>query len=504
MSEINQEKQQKRRPNVLFIIADDQRYGTIHALGNEEIQTPNLDRLVHRGMSLTNAHIPGGTISAICMPSRAMINSGKTLFHLEECGKNIPKEQTTMCQCFLEDGYHTVGIGKWHNGVASYARSFDDGDNIFFGGMWDHWNVPVNDFKKNGEYDKEIHFTPDFTKNEKALKVRAERINAGEHSTDLFSNSAIRYIEEYNDDKPFFMYLSYLAPHDPRTMPEQFQTMYDPDKITLPPNYMEMPGFGYGWAAKGRDENTEAYPRRPEKIRQHIADYYAMISHIDWRIGHIMDALEKKGMMENTIIVFCGDNGLAIGQHGLMGKQNLYEHSVKVPLLISGPGIPADVVDDRYVYLMDVYPTLCQLCGIPIPDTVEGRSFAHFIHDRETPIREELYLAFQARIRGIISGKYKLLEYRTEDLKLSQLFDLENDPWERHNLFDMLGSDVIVAQLREKLFRLRDEWDDESILFGQQYWQQWRQYEEAAVHGVASPMGADMSAQVNSWGTAKK
>lgn len=92
MSEINQEKQQKRRPNVLFIIADDQRYGTIHALGNEEIQTPNLDRLVHRGMSLTNAHIPGGTISAICMPSRAMINSGKTLFHLEECGKNIPKE----------------------------------------------------------------------------------------------------------------------------------------------------------------------------------------------------------------------------------------------------------------------------------------------------------------------------------------------------------------------------------------------------------------------------
>ncbi|MBQ1945954.1 MAG: sulfatase-like hydrolase/transferase, partial [Clostridia bacterium] len=136
----------KKRPNVLFLLTDDQRYGTIHALGNNEIKTPNIDKLVRRGTSFVNAHIPGGTASAVCMPSRAMINSGKTLFHLQECGRNIPEDQVTMGQCFLMNGYHAMESGKWHNGVGSFARSFDAGENIFFGGMWDHWNVPVNDF----------------------------------------------------------------------------------------------------------------------------------------------------------------------------------------------------------------------------------------------------------------------------------------------------------------------------------------------------------------------
>ncbi|MCI8401070.1 MAG: sulfatase-like hydrolase/transferase [Lachnospiraceae bacterium] len=500
----NQNPSQQKRPNVLFLLTDDQRYGTIGALGNEEIKTPNMDRLVRSGTSFINAHIPGGTVSAVCMPSRAMLHSGKTLFHLKECGKNIPEDQVTMCQSFLNAGYHTAGIGKWHNGVASYARSFDNGANIFFGGMWDHWNVPVNDFKPDGIYEKEIQFTPNFTQNEVPVTVRAERIHAGVHSTELFTGSAVKYIEEYGEEQPFFMYLSFLAPHDPRTMPEEFRNMYDPEKISLPPNYLPMPAVTYGWAAKGRDENTESYPRRPEKIRQHIADYYAMISHIDSCIGRVLAALEKRDMLEDTIIVLCGDNGLAIGQHGLMGKQNLYEHSVKVPLVFAGPGVPKDQVNDKYVYLLDIYPTLCEICGIPVPSTVEGRSFAELFTDTQATIREDLYLAFQARIRGVISGKYKLLEYRTQDIKMTQLFDLENDPWERYNLFDMAGTEEIVANLREKLFALRDEWGDETMLFGQQYWQQWRQYEAAEVKGVARPMGGDMRVQVDSWGTAKK
>ena len=149
----------KKRPNVLFLLTDDQRGGTIHALGNDEIKTPNIDRLVQRGTSFVNAHIPGGTASAVCMPSRAMINSGKTLFHLEECGRNIPCDHVTMGQCFLQNGYHAMETGKWHNGIESFARSFDGGENIFFGGMWDHWNVPVNDFDATGRYEKEIqHF----------------------------------------------------------------------------------------------------------------------------------------------------------------------------------------------------------------------------------------------------------------------------------------------------------------------------------------------------------
>ena len=332
----------------------------------------------------------------------------------------------------------------------------------------------------------------------------AERITAGVHSTDLFSGSAVDYIKNYDSDQPFFMYLSFLAPHDPRTMPEEFRNMYDPEKITLPPNFQEMPVVNCGWSNKGRDENTEQYPRRPDAVRKHIADYYAMISHVDYRIGQILDALREKGMLEDTIIVFTGDNGLAVGQHGLMGQQNIYEHSVGVPLVMCGPGIPRNEVREQFVYLLDIYPTLCDLCGMEIPASVDGISFAKMFADPDYVTRPELYLAFQSRIRGVMDERYKLVEYRTEDLKLTQLFDLKNDPWEKNNFYDIAGYEEITARLRQKLFALRDEWEDEFAIFGQQYWQQWRQYDEAAVHGVGRPKGSNMANQVKDWGTDKK
>lgn len=492
-------KSAAKRPNVLFLLADDQRYGTIHALGNDEISTPNLDRLVRRGMSFVNAHIPGGTTSAVCMPSRAMINSGKYVFALEECGKNIPAEHVTMGEAFLSGGYRCFETGKWHNGTASFARSFDCGDNIFFGGMWDHWNVPVSDFRPDGVYDNLINFTPNFSANQEPVKVIADRIPAGCHSTELFSGSACRFIEDYQGDEPFFMYVSFLAPHDPRTMPEEFKNMYDAEKISLPPNFQSMPSFDYGWNAKGRDETVEAYPREEGKIRQHIADYYAMISHIDYQVGKIVQALEDKGILDDTIIVYTGDNGLAIGQHGLMGKQNIFEHSVKVPLVMCGPGIPADAVSESFVYLLDIYPTLCELCGIAIPGSVDGISFAPMFADAAHVTRDELYLVFQARIRGIISGKYKMLEYRSEQLKLTQLFDLESDPWEMHNLAGTAGTEELMAHLRERMAYYRDLWKEEDNRFGQLYWQQYRQYEQAEVHGVPGPKGANMKNQINDW-----
>ncbi|MDO5001313.1 MAG: sulfatase-like hydrolase/transferase, partial [Eubacteriales bacterium] len=302
----------------------------------------------------------------------------------------------------------------------------------------------------------------------------------------------------------FFMYLSFLAPHDPRTMPEEFKNMYDPEEIELPPNFQPMPTVNCGWSNKGRDENTEAYPRRPEAVKKHIADYYAMISHIDYCIGKLLDAVEKKGMLENTILVLAGDNGLAVGQHGLMGKQNIYEHSVKVPLVMAGPGIPAGQIVKNDVYLMDVYPTLCELCGVEVPASVDGVSFAGMFADPEVKTHDSMYFAFQSRIRGVKKGHFKLVEYRTEDLKLSQLFDLEADPWEMCNFYDIAGYENITEELRHELFALRDSWDDEQTIFGQQYWEQWRLYESAVVHGVGKPKGSNMANQIKDWGTDKK
>ncbi len=493
-----------KRPNVLFVLTDDQRGDTIHALGNNEINTPNLDRLVNTGTSFINAHIPGGTASAVCMPSRAMINSSRTIFHLQDNGKEIPVGDTTMGQAFGEAGYCCCGIGKWHNGTESYARSFSCGSDIFFGGMWDHWNVPVCDYRRDGCYSKEIPFVPNFSANMTPINVLADKINAGVHSTELFSGDAVEFIDGYDGSEPFFMYLSFLAPHDPRTMPEKYRNMYDPEKISLPPNFMEMPQFSFGWSNRGRDETTAGFPRRPEEIKRHIADYYAMISHIDEKFGEVMSALERKGLADNTIVVFCGDNGLAVGQHGLMGKQNVYEHSTRVPLIMAGPGIPKNKVLGQYVYLMDIYPTLCELCGIGIPGSVEGKSFAGMFSDESLVTRPDIYYVFQARIRGVADGRYKLIEYRTENVKLTQLFDLQADPWETKNFYDYIGYEEITARLRRRMEQYRDEWEEEGHIYGRQFWEQWRRYEQAELHGVDMPKGTSMANQVREWSKADK
>ena len=437
----------KTQPNVLFILTDDQRYDTIHALGNPYINTPNLDQLCKDGMAFTNAHIPGGTVGAVCMPSRAMLHTGRNLYSLCNDGKIIPPEHALMGETFKNNGYTTFGTGKWHNGTEGYRRSFCDGDEIFFGGMWDHWNVPTYEFKKDGVYDKVVNasFSPYFTN--KLTSSRATHINMGVHSTDLFTDTAIKRLEEYDKKDPFFMYVAYMAPHDPRTMPKPFNTMYDPDKMPL--ECFAGEHFHYG-VEDVRDEIIEAYPRKASAVKQHIADYFGMISHLDSRIGDLISLLKRKGLYENTIIVFTGDNGLAVGRHGLMGKQSCYEHSIRVPLIFKGPGIPKDTKQDGYCYLYDIFPTLCSLCNIEVPESVEGIGFSEAFEHPGAVTRETIYAAFSDKVRTIKDGRYKLIEYRFQKVAVTQLFDLENDPLEAYNL----AENPDYASHRERLTRL--------------------------------------------------
>lgn len=461
------------KPNVLFILADDQRYGTIHALGNPQIKTPNLDRLAREGTAFTQAHIPGGTSGAVCMPSRAMIHSGKTMFHLYEAGQQIPEDQVTLGQCFRENGWDTIGIGKWHNGTASYARSFSQGDNIFFGGMWDHWNVPTCSFHEDGAYDHLANFTPNFMHANHPMPMICDKLQPGKHSTELFTDTALEFLEQKRD-KPFFLYLSFLAPHDPRTMPEEFHEMYRPEDIQLPENFAAAHPFDIGISRKigeTRDEDLADYPRGEDEVRRHIAEYYAMITHLDHHVGRLLDCLEKNGQLENTIIVFTGDNGLAVGQHGLMGKQSLYEHSIRVPLILRGPGIPKGAVREDFVYLLDLFPTLCGLSGLKPPVNVEGVSFVPALEGKESP-RDTLYLAYTHLIRGVKTHKYKLLEYRMARDQ-SQLFDLENDPMELRNLYQDPQYAGVKKEMIQKLLEYKDVWeDDPSNRYTQEFWKE--------------------------------
>lgn len=458
-----------KKPNILFILADDQRFDTIAALGNTHIKTPNLDTLVKNSTTFTHAHIPGGTSGAVCMPSRAMLHTGRTAFHIYGVGETIPQEHTTMGECFTTNGYKTIGIGKWHNGTESYARSFTNGDNIFFGGMWDHWNVPICHHHADGKYKNHIKSTPNFFHANHPLSIIAESISAGVHSTDLLMDCAIDFLKE-DYDSPFMLYLSLLAPHDPRTMPKEFQDMYKPTDIDLPESFLPDHPFFFGSGDETRDEALANHPRGEIEIKQHICDYYAMISHIDYKLGQLIETLKKTGKLENTIIVYTGDNGLALGKHGLMGKQNLYDHSVRVPLIISGPNIEKNKITANYVYLLDIYPTLCDLADVKIPHSVEGLSFKKILQGDDTPIREDLYFAYVDNIRAVKDSRYKLIEYRL-CRKQSQLYDLLNDPQEIKNLYNDKNYATIVKKLTAKMLTYKAEWEDTAdSKFSKSYW----------------------------------
>ncbi len=462
-------KKQEDKPNILMLFTDDQRFDTIRSLGNSEIYTPNMDELVKDGTAFTHAHIPGGTVGAVCMPSRAMLHTGMTLFHLENCGSTVLEEHALMGETLKRAGYCTYGIGKWHNGPRSYARSFTDGDEIFFGGMEDHWNVPAYNFDPEGKYDNTGMVTLNPWLSNTTMQRRCDHIYPGKHSSELFSEAALKWIDKYQSDKPFFMYVSFMAPHDPRTMPEEFLNMYNPDEITLPDNFMPEHSFDYG-VSSIRDELLAPNPRKPDEIRKHICEYYAIITHLDNEIGKIMAALKKKGVYDNTLIIFAGDNGLALGQHGLMGKQSNYEHSIRVPLIFSGPGIPKNKSTDTYVYLLDIFPTLCDILGIDVPKTVEGKSFADILQNKRVTGRETLYMAYKDNVRSVKNEKYKLIEYRTDGLKKTQLFNLNSDPYEMENLYGKPEYQNIYLSLKEEMLRYSYDWDDVNCLQGKKFW----------------------------------
>ena len=308
-----------------------------------------MDRLVAKGTAFTNAHIMGGTHVAVCMPSRAMMLTGRTLFSLENQGQCIPPEHVTFPEKFRASGYETCHVGKWHQDTESHHRSFSTGRKIYGfqkNGWYEtcngHWHTPVYDYDPTGQYEQDTFYNdPPLEPFQGPFETTKTK---GKHSAEMLTDSALDYMRERReaaDDAPYLMYFAHLAPHDPRQYPARLNERYNRDTVSLPESFATTHPFDNG-EMYVRDELLEAMPRRPEAVQQHVADYYAIIAHVDEQVGRILDDLEATGEDKNTIVILAGDNGLACGQHGLMGKQNLYEHSIRVPLIMAGPGIPAN------------------------------------------------------------------------------------------------------------------------------------------------------------------
>jgi arylsulfatase A-like enzyme len=451
-------------PNILFLIADDLRHDALGAAGNAEVYTPNLDRLASDGMRFRNACIQGGSHGAVCMPSRAMLHTGRSQFEIDGGGQTIATNHEMLGECLSRAGYHTHGIGKWHNDSTSYARSFQSGSEIFFRGMEDPWNMPLSNFDPNGHYSARIVKCLEPFLSNRTESYPADHIHAGKHASEIFADAACAFLESEDARHPFFCYVAFTAPHDPRIAPQKFHEMYAKRNINIPPNFLPEHPFDYGQRTQ-RDERIEPYPRTPESVIGHIRDYYAMISHFDHCVGRILDTLDKCGMAENTLVVLTADHGLALGQHGLMGKQCLYDHSVRVPLLFRGPGVPRGVVRDDFAFVRDSYPTLCGLAGLPVPPTVTARDLL------ASPVGpEEIYLSYASTVRGLRGRRYKLLEYSGPAAGRIQLFDLETDPWETDNLADKPEFAPMITKMRGRLRQFRDAEGDCRTGHGKEFW----------------------------------
>ena len=231
-----------------------------------------------------------------------------------------------------------------------------------------------------------------------------------------------------------------------------------PAKLKLPPNFLPKHSFLIEAGFEGRDEILAPYPRTPEIVRAHLQEYYAIITHLDAQIGRILDALDASGKGDNTMVIFTSDQGLAVGQHGLLGKQNLYDHSLRVPFILAGPGIPKGKRNDALFNLQSLFATTCEMAGVPVPVTVQFPSIVPLITGAKKQLHDALYGAFLDRQRAVRTGRWKLI--RTLKANQVQLFDVKKDPWEQRNLASDPRHARTLAIMDRRLHELMKEMKD--------------------------------------------
>ncbi len=419
--------QTKSRPNFLFILTDDQSPHSLGAYGNTVCQTPNIDRLAREGMLFHDAHHMGSWSGAVCRPSRTMIMTGRSVWRIPGAtpadGKNRAARasdaelteyvaQRSMPALFNAAGYDTFRTCKRGNTFPPASQLFD------------------------------------------VLHEKDMREADDEHGSAWHAERALDFLNQRQTDgdpDPFLMFLGFSHPHDPRNGKPELLAKYGAQNLELPPtevndqappvpvNYLPQHPFPHGHPGL-RDETQVPgvlEDRSEAAIRNEQGREYACIENIDHQVGRVLDKLQAMGELDNTFIFFTADHGIAIGRHGLMGKQNLYEHTWRVPLLVRGPGIAAGSQASGFVYLMDMVATMCDLAGIAAPEGMEAKSFRSVLEGRQARIRDVLYGVYcggtKPGMRSIKTADgWKLIKVDCLDgqVRQTQLFYLPDNPYE--------------------------------------------------------------------------
>ncbi|MCA9085267.1 MAG: sulfatase-like hydrolase/transferase, partial [Planctomycetaceae bacterium] len=423
-----------QKPNVLFIFADDQAFNTVHAAGNDQVQTPNIDRLYKKGTAFTHAYNQGGWNGAVCLASRAMMNTGLYLWHAEAADKKIKADwvpqKKLWAQRMASAGYQTFFSGKWHVS-ADPATVFEVTRNVR-GGMPNQTDAGYNRPKSRDDHEWKP-WDPSFEGFWKG----------GRHWSEVLGDDAVDYMSmAASDSRPFFMYLAFNAPHDPRQSPKEFVDRYPADSIKVPNSFLKEYPFDIG-SNRIRDEQLAPFPRTEYSVQVNRQEYYAIITHMDQQIGRILDALESTGQADNTWIFFTADHGLSCGHHGLLGKQNMYDHSMRVPFVVVGPDVAAGQQNNQRIYLQSVMPTSLELATRKVPEDVEFQSLLPLLKDDPGSTDEKtgqgtVYGAYTQTQRMIVHDKHKLVLY--PKIHVSLLFDLAADPEEIVDLSSREGT----------------------------------------------------------------
>lgn len=435
------------QPNIIFLFADDMTFEAVNALGNREVHTPNLDRLVHRGTTLTHAYNQGGWNGAVCVASRTMLMTGRYLWHARDDHNQTDalyrQKGKLLPQILASHGYRTYFSGKWHL-QADASKSFDVVRHVRPGMPRD---VPVGYHRPvEGVGDPWDPADPKF----------GGFWAGGTHWSEVLANDGIEFIHEASKQtKPVFMYLAFNAPHDPRQSPQEFLDQYPVDSISIPNNYLPHYPHSVG-SNKIRDEILAPFPRTHFAVRSHRREYYALVTHLDFQIGRILEALENSPLAGNTYIVFSADHGLAVGRHGFLGKQNMYDHSLRVPLVWVGPGIRANHRIATPVYIQDTNPSILEVARIEPPDHIEFQSYLPLLRGSQDyhpyPAIYSAYIDFQ---RMIQVDNYKLILY--PKIGVARLYDVRSDPDE---LLDLLvAPEAEMVKKAQALASVLKEWN---------------------------------------------
>jgi arylsulfatase A-like enzyme len=410
-----------KRPNILFILADDQSPFDLKMYNpKSELDTPVLDQLAAEGMVFDGAHHMGSFSGAVCNPSRHMIMSGRTVWHLPNVSKKVMKPicpadivDQTMGAVFNRAGYDTMRTCKKGNSYAAANGQF----------------TVVHDSTKRGGTD--------------------------ETGSAWHAKQVLAYLNERQttkDQDPFLIYFGFSHPHDTRDGKPELLKKYgatnhaDPKSLpvlsperpapALPSNYLPAHPFPHGHPGLRDEEKVSGVWKNRDEvtIRNEVGREFACSENIDIQIGQVLDKLEAMGELDNTYIIYTADHGISIGRHGLMGKQNLYEHTWRVPYIVKGPGIKPGSRAKGNIYLLDTLRTLCDLAGVEVPAATEGISFKPVLEGKQETVRDVLYGVYcggtKPGMRCVKKGDWKLIKYDVLDGKVrqTQLFNLAENP----------------------------------------------------------------------------